>query len=93
MANDRVFIKCETCGGWKMLLKFFPTSGLTTRDNDILEWLDTHARCHPRSYNGNLGGDPGYTLHTEDSLENGGLDYSKQNRTPDGRALNGSRSA
>lgn len=85
VANDRVFIKCKTCGCWKMLLKFFPTDGLTTRDNGILEWLDAHRRCHPLSYAGGLEGDPGYTLHTEDDET---LDFAKQNMTPEGKQIN-----
>lgn len=68
MANDRVFIKCNYCGGWKMLLKFYPTDGLFTTDNKILEWLNTHRRCHPKSYDADLGDDPGFSLHTENAI-------------------------
>jgi DNA-directed RNA polymerase subunit RPC12/RpoP len=78
MANDRVFIRCRHCGGWKMLLKFFPSTGSTTRDNNVLEWLDAHADCHPRKYEIDLNGDPGFDLYTED-----GLDPLKQNYIPD----------
>lgn len=68
VANDRVFIKCKACGGWKMLLKHFPPDGPAPRDNGILEWLDAHSICHPQRYDSDLKGDPGYTLHTEDDL-------------------------
>lgn len=81
MANDRVFIKCKYCGGWKMLLKFYPTSGSTYRDNGILEWLDDHAGCHPSFRCGlDLGGDAGFTLHTEGADE---LKPEKQNYVPE----------
>ena len=92
MANDRVFIKCKGCGGWKMLLKYFPGEGLTTRDNGILEWLDTHRYCHsvyqldPEHFGlqlMTLHGDPGFTLHTEADFQNE-LPMNKQNRKPDG---------
>ena len=80
MADDRVFIKCKTCGGWKMLLKFYCGQGLTTRPGSgILEWLDTHAVCN--SFVVNLGGDPGFTLHTEEDLGIA-LDWERQNARP-----------
>jgi hypothetical protein len=75
MADDRVILVCKGCGGWKMLLKHFATSGPTTRDNGILPWLDTHADCHPHRYNVSLHGDPGFIICTEDT----NLDFSKQN--------------
>ncbi len=82
MADDRVFIKCKVCGGWKMLLKYV-FGRLTTRDNDILSWLDNHQECH-RNYTIDLGGNPGYSLHTEDELYDGGdLDPKKQNYVPE----------
>lgn len=79
MANDRVFIVCKTCGAWKMLLKHFPGS-LGTRDNGILEWLDSHGACHPQYYNSDLQGNPGFKLATEDGLASGVLDWEKQNK-------------
>ena len=63
-----------------MLLKFYPTSGLMSRPNGIMEWLDSHCRCHPRSYEMDLGDDPGFTLHTEVGFLDGSLDMEKQNR-------------
>jgi hypothetical protein len=80
MANDRVYIKCKSCGGWKMLLKYYPNTGSTSRDNDILEWLDDHAVCHPKLGEPTLGRDPGFTLHTEDN--HGALLPEKQNQIP-----------
>lgn len=68
MANDRVIIKCKTCGAWKMLLKHFPGS-LDTRNCGLMEWLDSHGGCHPKLWAGDLGGDPGFELLTENSKE------------------------
>jgi len=76
MANDRVFIRCTGCGGWRTLLKYFPSTGITTRDNGILEWLDKHAFCHINAKERlvDLGTDPGFTLHTEADIQVLGLD-------------------
>ncbi len=52
MANDRVFIKCKGCGGWNLLLKHLGAGSYTVEDTDILDWLDSHAECHPRCYAG-----------------------------------------
>lgn len=67
MANDRLFIRCDTCKSWKMLLKHFPGKGPVTRDNGIIEWLDSHADCHPSLNKTDLGSSPGFSLHTEES--------------------------
>ncbi len=82
MADDRVFIRCKYCGGWKMLLKFY-TGGSFHRDNGILEWLDSHAGCHPRQFDMDLDGDPGFELLTE-SGDSCCLDYDKQNMEGNG---------
>lgn len=66
MADDRIFIKCNFCDGWKMLLKYYQYCGATTRDNSILEWLDSHALCrdnHPMELD-----QPGFSLHVEKDL-------------------------
>lgn len=78
MANDRVIIRCDYCGGWKMLLKHFATSGPTTRDNGILEWLDTHRNCGGQIGMDELPG-PGFSLHTESAIGSE-LDPEKQNK-------------
>lgn len=78
MANDRVMIRCEGCGAWKMLLKHFP-SALGTRDNGILEWIESHCPCHPRFDLSDLGGNPGFSLLTENAND---LDMAKQNAPP-----------
>ena len=87
MANDRVYIKCKYCGGWKMLLKFYPTTGPVTRPEfGILEWLDKHARCHPHSWDNDLNGDPGFTLHTEQEIGTA-LDPALDNGLPGNRKM------
>ena len=83
MANDRVFIKCKFCSGWKMLLKYFPSTGSTTRDNKVLEWLDGHSGCRERKYTNDLEGDPGFELLTEDNLDK--LDTDKEAYIPGGK--------
>ncbi len=75
MADDRVFIKCKFCGGWKMLLKHFKHEGPKTRDNGVLEWLDSHAKCNPKISCSTLDGEVGFTLHTESEK----LDMEKKN--------------
>jgi len=64
-----------------MLLKFFPGS-LTTRDNGILEWLDSHGACHPRLKADDLQSNPGFKILTESSKEFDALDFEKQNGMP-----------
>jgi hypothetical protein len=80
MASDRVFIRCSGCGAWKMLMKH-STGAFSTQDNGILDWLDAHGLCHPNLYNNDLGGNPGFTLHTEDDV-GGALSFDKQNADP-----------
>jgi len=78
MADDRVFIKCDGCGGWKMLLKHYAGTGLKQSGNEIMEWLDTHSICHANQYDVTLQS-PGFTLHTEEGLTDGHLQADKQN--------------
>lgn len=78
MANDRIFIRCDTCGGWKMLMKHYPGT-LATRDNGILEWIDAHGECHPNLYGGDLAGVTGFSLHTESACGADELQPDRQN--------------
>ncbi len=67
-----------------MLLKYYPGTGLRTApDLGILEWLDSHSRCHPSSkaFHPNLDGNPGFSLHTEDDLGKD-LSFELQNSSP-----------
>jgi hypothetical protein len=66
-----------------MLMKFYPTTGLYVQtDKSIVDWLNAHGRCHPRSHESDLADDPGFTLHTEDSLDGKELRMDRQNYTP-----------
>ena len=78
MANDRVMIRCDGCGAWKMLIKFFP-GDFSTRDNGILEWIDSHGPCHFRLYDVDLANTPGFSLFCEGHPA---LDPKKQNAEP-----------
>ena len=80
MSNDRVHIKCEGCGAWKMLLSH-NGAGLTTADNGILKWLDAHGGCHPHAFDVGLEGNPGFTLHTDDDVGRE-LEFDKANTVP-----------
>lgn len=71
-------IRCDHCGAWKMLLKYYPGT-LATWDNGILQWIDAHGQCHPHLYAMDLHGDPGFSLWTEGSPE---LDPARQNAVP-----------
>lgn len=78
MANDRLMIKCDTCGAWKMLMKHMG-AGLYTTDNGILPWVDSHGECHSRAFHVDLDGVPGFSLHCEGA---DALDPAKQNAGP-----------
>lgn len=88
MADDRVFIKCKYCGGWKMLLKHFCGKGPKNRNNGIMDWLDTHAGCRPDIDMPNLA-EPGFTLHTEMDLINNLLPIEFQNKKGQGTRAEG----
>ncbi len=72
MANDRVYIKCKGCGGWKMMFKYYPGELYIDKDlaGPLLDWLGTHSQCHMRIEGipgMDLGGEPCFSLHTEDA--------------------------
>ena len=79
MANDRVMIKCDGCGAWKMLLKHMGAGLYTNPEGGVLEWLDSHGECHPRAFSADLDGAPGFSLHCEGAAA---LAPAKQNATP-----------
>ena len=80
MSNDRVHIKCDGCGAWKMLL-VHNGAGLGTCDNGILEWLDEHGACHPHAFSTDLHGATGFSLYTDDAVGKE-LPIDKQNKVP-----------
>ena len=79
MANDRVFIRCDGCGSWTMLMKY-NGAFLCTWNEKVLGWLDDHGWCHPECGSVTLS-KPGFSLHTEDAIPSE-LDPSKQNAGP-----------
>jgi len=72
MADDRLQLRCDFCGGWVTLMRYSMTQGLhLSADHDKLAtWIDTHAQCHPRAQDckHDLGGVAGWSLVPE-SLE------------------------
>ena len=76
MADDRVAMVCNSCGGWVTLMRYSQTSGLSMRgfagsDKDwrkMASWVDEHSMCHASAVEckDDLGGDPGWSLKTED---------------------------
>jgi len=82
MANDRVMLRCDSCGAFMMFLKHYPGL-LGTYSEDwtakFLAWTNAHCRCHPHFFHGDLCDNPGFSLHTEGSEA---LDYTKQNAPP-----------
>ena len=72
MANDRLYIKCKTCGKEQMLAKFYPLDPgigpITADGGKITRFLLKHMKyCHPRRRKMDMGGDPGFVLHTEEA--------------------------
>ena len=78
MADDRLQLRCDFCGGWVTLMRYSMTHGLgmervcgsPTHMRLLMEWIDTHAQCHPRAQDckHDLGGVAGWSLVPE-SLE------------------------
>lgn len=80
MSNDRIFLRCEGCGGWTVLAKHYPGQ---LYFNHNPSWIAAHEQCHPRLYAMDLGGQVGFSLHTEDHIGTGlPLDPAKQNWSP-----------
>ncbi len=80
MANDRIHIRCDSCGAWKMLAKH-NGAGLSASDQGILEWVEAHGQCHPHVRDVDLGGVVGFSLHLDGDI-GGVLDPAKQNAWP-----------
>ncbi len=56
-------------------------AGLHPSDHDPMGWLARHGGCHPRAFSVDLGGNPGFTLHTDDDV-GGVLEPKKINALP-----------
>ena len=69
MANDRVWIRCATCGERLLWFKFYPVGGAVDgpyvfHDQQKQEaWVTEH--LHDRASDPHLAGDPGFALETE----------------------------
>lgn len=77
MANDLLLMSCKHCKRWIPLAKYFPSTGLTSREYypSVPEFIDQHVGCWYKAVYqqgdqnvSDLGGDPQFELHTEDSL-------------------------
>lgn len=68
MANDLVILRCKACGGWKALAKYYPSTGIQACPG-VIPWINGHAFVCHGEVRQDLGGDPGFTLHTEYSLQ------------------------
>lgn len=76
MANDRIILECTTCGAWKTMIKYYPNSGLTIKDTNTQEWVQSHYLCRSDIASVDLNNNTGFNLVTEDTK----LDYSKLNK-------------
>lgn len=70
MANDRIFIRCKGCRRWIGFCSYYP--GLLDFKEDkggftLGEWLFSHSE-EDKFLEGDLNGDPGFELLTEDAL-------------------------
>jgi len=82
MANDRLIIVCDTCGGWKTLVKYSP--GGSDYIPESGGWIALHLmHCHPFAFCNDLKGVTGFHLITESSEElDTSVNFEKQNMLP-----------
>lgn len=48
MANDRIFVVCDWCGGHKILGKYYPSTGADVDGADFEAFYEQHRDCHPQ---------------------------------------------
>ena len=70
MANDRIWIKCTSCGEEILLTKYYPglpLGELWHEPNMLCSWLEKHLEHHPELplHSLYLKGNPGLVFHTE----------------------------
>ena len=67
MANDRLYVRCEFCGEFRFLGKFYPAHlGISLDDMATLrEFMELHLECNPRYGGPDLGKAPGFGFYTE----------------------------
>jgi hypothetical protein len=69
VANDRIIIKCDTCGASKTLMKYYPTLMAETPVVEMYVWMYQHSHPPCREISYDLDGAPGFTLTTESADE------------------------
>lgn len=82
MANDRIHIRCDGCGAWRMLMSH-SGAGITSANDTVLRWIDSHGGCHPNAFGtADLGGIVGFSLHLDGDIGST-LDPALQNASPE----------
>ncbi len=68
MANDRIYLVCNVCHGFRTLYKYHPGGGSvwseSTSLNTLSRFMNLH--LHDRLHIQSLDGDPGFFLETEE---------------------------
>jgi hypothetical protein len=70
MANDRISIKCKTCGAEYVIVRYYPGNivpaieDAETFGEFLIDHLESH---HPYGFSQDLHGDPGFVIETESS--------------------------
>lgn len=68
MANDRLYMRCRTCGEAKMLAKYYPgPHSLEIWDSDAMsKWMSDHLECNSGVWcHATMNGDRCFDLFTE----------------------------
>jgi hypothetical protein len=71
MANDRIFIRCTSCGKRVVLTKHYPSmelGELALSPEKLSVWLSEHLHHHPKQGAMFLDGIPGLFFETESKL-------------------------
>jgi len=69
MANDRIWIRCTSCGERTLLTKHYPSCELGElfySDWHYGDWMRTHLGHHPRGNDMHLGGYVGLAFEMDD---------------------------
>ena len=66
MANDRLFLKCNTCGTTHLLAKYYPSLGHGIWDGERLDnYVTKHMLCSPEFGATHLNGDSCFSIFAE----------------------------
>jgi len=75
MANDRVWLRCTTCGDQLLVAKYYPQSWIIwTRGVALERFVAEHLEHHPRDGRWCLAGDPGLAFETESDPSDGDIE-------------------